>query len=225
MCIFGRPTRDLIPILPGKYHPHQTWRESLLARVRKPWETGTWLIMKNGRNTLNSSHPFPSVTKSEFKTRLDPTQTNGTRLGQLSKSTNTINTPSKWTGVAELPPGTGSSWENTNPFMIRNQNEPFWKISPSFNQILQLSTHYPPPPPPISITTGSPNHPISSPEATNTDLMIYPTPPDIGTSTRTTPMATTRPPLEPQPPFPQRTLVTPSPLPNLHQPNSGDQLG
>ena len=32
MYIFGRPTRDLIPILPGKYHPHQTWRESLLAR-------------------------------------------------------------------------------------------------------------------------------------------------------------------------------------------------
>ena len=32
MCIFGRPTKDLIPILPGKYHPHQTWRESLLLR-------------------------------------------------------------------------------------------------------------------------------------------------------------------------------------------------
>ncbi len=32
MCIFGRPTKDLIPILPGKYHPHQTWRESLRLR-------------------------------------------------------------------------------------------------------------------------------------------------------------------------------------------------
>ena len=32
MCIFGRPTKDLIPILLGKYHPHQTWRESLMAR-------------------------------------------------------------------------------------------------------------------------------------------------------------------------------------------------
>ena len=31
MCIFGRPTNDLIPILLGKYHPHQTWRESLMA--------------------------------------------------------------------------------------------------------------------------------------------------------------------------------------------------
>ena len=32
MCIFGRPTMDLIPILPGKYQPHQTWKESLLLR-------------------------------------------------------------------------------------------------------------------------------------------------------------------------------------------------
>ena len=29
MCVFGRPTKDLIPILPGKYHPHQMWSESL----------------------------------------------------------------------------------------------------------------------------------------------------------------------------------------------------
>ncbi len=32
MCIFGRPIKDLIPILPGKYHPHPTWRDSLRLR-------------------------------------------------------------------------------------------------------------------------------------------------------------------------------------------------
>ena len=32
ICIFGRPTKDLIPILPGKYNPHPTWRESLATR-------------------------------------------------------------------------------------------------------------------------------------------------------------------------------------------------
>ena len=26
MCIFGRPIRDLILILPGKYQPHPVWR-------------------------------------------------------------------------------------------------------------------------------------------------------------------------------------------------------
>jgi hypothetical protein len=32
MCVFGRPIRDFIPIHPGKYMPHTTWRETLTAR-------------------------------------------------------------------------------------------------------------------------------------------------------------------------------------------------
>lgn len=32
MCIFGRPTKDFIPILPGRYQPHPTWRDTLSAR-------------------------------------------------------------------------------------------------------------------------------------------------------------------------------------------------
>nr|KAG5706167.1 hypothetical protein BaRGS_025789 [Batillaria attramentaria] len=32
MCIFGRPIRDFIPIHPGKYQPHTTWRETLSSR-------------------------------------------------------------------------------------------------------------------------------------------------------------------------------------------------
>ena len=32
MCVFGRPIRDFIPILPGRYYPHKTWRETLSAR-------------------------------------------------------------------------------------------------------------------------------------------------------------------------------------------------
>ena len=31
-CIFGRPIKDFIPILPGRYRPHPTWRETLAAR-------------------------------------------------------------------------------------------------------------------------------------------------------------------------------------------------
>ena len=31
MCIFGHPIRDFIPILPGRYIPHTTWRETLSA--------------------------------------------------------------------------------------------------------------------------------------------------------------------------------------------------
>ncbi|MEW8309573.1 MAG: DDE-type integrase/transposase/recombinase [Candidatus Thiodiazotropha endolucinida] len=32
MCVFGRPIRDFIPILPGRYQPHMTWRETLMSR-------------------------------------------------------------------------------------------------------------------------------------------------------------------------------------------------
>ena len=32
MCVFGRTIRDFIPVHPGKYLPHPTWRETLAAR-------------------------------------------------------------------------------------------------------------------------------------------------------------------------------------------------
>ena len=32
MCLFGRPIKDFIPILPGRYKPHETWLETLAAR-------------------------------------------------------------------------------------------------------------------------------------------------------------------------------------------------
>ena len=31
-CVFGRPIKDLIPILPGRYQPHGMWRDTLDAR-------------------------------------------------------------------------------------------------------------------------------------------------------------------------------------------------
>jgi hypothetical protein len=31
-CVFGRPIKDLIPILPGRYIPHPTWRDTLALR-------------------------------------------------------------------------------------------------------------------------------------------------------------------------------------------------
>ncbi|CAC5399530.1 unnamed protein product [Mytilus coruscus] len=32
MCVFGRLIRDFIPILPGRYKPHDTWRDTLSKR-------------------------------------------------------------------------------------------------------------------------------------------------------------------------------------------------
>ena len=31
-CIFGRPIRDFIPILPARYKPHSTWEDTLAMR-------------------------------------------------------------------------------------------------------------------------------------------------------------------------------------------------
>ena len=31
-CIFGRPIKDFIPVLPGRYIPHPTWSDTLEAR-------------------------------------------------------------------------------------------------------------------------------------------------------------------------------------------------
>ena len=32
MCVFGRPIRDFIPIIPGRYKPHPTWTDTLASR-------------------------------------------------------------------------------------------------------------------------------------------------------------------------------------------------
>ena len=32
LCLFGRPIRDFVPVHPGKYEPHPTWRSTLQAR-------------------------------------------------------------------------------------------------------------------------------------------------------------------------------------------------
>ena len=34
LVIFGRPIRDPIPILPGRYSPHNTWRETQVNREK-----------------------------------------------------------------------------------------------------------------------------------------------------------------------------------------------
>ena len=31
-CVFGHPIKDFIPILPGRYQPHPTWRDTLATR-------------------------------------------------------------------------------------------------------------------------------------------------------------------------------------------------
>ena len=54
MCVFGRPIRDFIPIIPGKYKLHESWRETLKSREEALRKRHAQL--KRGRSTRNAYH-------------------------------------------------------------------------------------------------------------------------------------------------------------------------
>ncbi|XP_046863513.1 uncharacterized protein LOC124457279 [Xenia sp. Carnegie-2017] len=55
-CVFGRPIKDFIPIFPGRYRPHVTWRETLNAR----------------EEALRNRHMRAAERWSEHRRRLPP---------------------------------------------------------------------------------------------------------------------------------------------------------
>ena len=57
MCIFGHPIRDFIPILPGLYIPHTTWRETL-KRARR----GATHSPHEGRRTMDRTYEVDTAT-------------------------------------------------------------------------------------------------------------------------------------------------------------------
>ena len=46
MCVFGRLIHNFIPIAPGKYRPHETWRETLIAREEALANAPYWMCSK-----------------------------------------------------------------------------------------------------------------------------------------------------------------------------------
>ena len=76
MCVFGRPTCDFIPIIPGKYRPHETWRETLKAR----------------EEALRKRHVRTAETWAEHTKRLPPLA-----VGDLVRVQNQTGPhPNKW---------------------------------------------------------------------------------------------------------------------------------
>jgi len=76
MCIFGRPIRDFIPIIPGRYKPHPTWRDTLLAR----------------EEALRNRHMKAAERWSEHTKSLTPL-----KVGDMVRIQNqTGNFPTKW---------------------------------------------------------------------------------------------------------------------------------
>ncbi len=81
MCLFGRPIRDFIPIHPGKYMPHPTWKDTLQAR----------------EEALRNRHMRDSERLSEHTVHLPPL-----KIGDYVRIQNQVGPhPNKWdkTGV------------------------------------------------------------------------------------------------------------------------------
>ena len=75
-CLFGRPIRDFMPILPGRFNPHPTWRETLVCR----------------EEALRNRHMKALERLSEHTRRLPPL-----KVGDKVRIQNQIgNYPLKW---------------------------------------------------------------------------------------------------------------------------------
>ena len=73
-CLFGRPIRDFIPILPGRYKPHPTWQDTLDKRENalcnrhmrsaEKWNEHTKrlppLVVGNYVRLQNQTGPYPT---------------------------------------------------------------------------------------------------------------------------------------------------------------------
>ena len=73
MCLFGRPIKDFVPILPGRYEPHPTWIDILNKRGKMPSGTVIYELQNDGHNIPSNCHHFVLVTMYLSKIKLDPT--------------------------------------------------------------------------------------------------------------------------------------------------------
>ena len=75
-CVFGRPIKDFVPIHPGRYTPHPTWRDTLTAR----------------EEALRNRHMLQAERWSEHTRKLPPL-----KVGDMVRIQNQVGLyPRKW---------------------------------------------------------------------------------------------------------------------------------
>ena len=169
-CLFGRPTRDLIPLIPGKYHPHPTWQDNLSQR----------------ETALRQRHSLAQERWTEHTRQLSPLKV-GDRVCLQNQ---TGNFPNKWdrTGcVVEVKQfhQYGIRVDGSGRLTLRNRRylrrfTPA-KTQPSQSTILEDITaskppHHPPPntvihlPPIPQSTTTTPAPVIPPPDPRDTSV-------------------------------------------------------
>ncbi len=76
VCVFGRPIKDFIPVLPGRYEPHPTWKDTLDRR----------------EEALRARHVKAQERWTEHTKRLPPL-----KVGDLVRVQNQVgHHPTKW---------------------------------------------------------------------------------------------------------------------------------
>ena len=102
MCLFGRPIKDIIPILPGKYLPHETWQDMLSKRE----EALRNRHMRGAEGLSEHTVAMPSLVvsdRSEFRIKGDQIRNDGTKLEQSLRYASLISTLSVWMDQEESP--------------------------------------------------------------------------------------------------------------------------
>ncbi len=81
MCVFGRPIKDFIPIAPGRYIPHPTWQETLMARE----EAICNRHMKAAERWSEHTKRLPPLTVGDFARVQNQTGPNPTRWDKTGR--------------------------------------------------------------------------------------------------------------------------------------------
>ena len=203
MCVFGRPIKDLIPILPGKYHPHPTWRDSLNLR----------------EEALRHRHIRHQDKWSEHTKALSPL-----KIGDRVRIQNqTGHHPNKWdrTGIVievrqfhqYLIRIDGSGRQTLRNRKFLRKYIPIYQPAQR-RSILEDIAHLPPTSPSDDTTTSPKaptNPPPISPHTPRRDTTSLMTPTRTDTEVNTPPPPPLYPPTHPSPPH------QPQILPTLHK--------
>ena len=123
ICVFGRPIKDLIPILPGKYHPHPTWRDSLnlreeALRHRHMLHQDKWSEHTKALSPLK----IGDRVRIQNQTGLHPTKWD--RTGVVIEVRQFHQYIIRMDGSGRHTPGTENSSENTSPCTNRPNEGP-----------------------------------------------------------------------------------------------------
>ncbi|RUS74671.1 hypothetical protein EGW08_017577 [Elysia chlorotica] len=118
MCVFGHPIRDFIPIHPGKYQPHATWRETLASRE----DALRNRHMRAAERLSEHTRPLPPLVVGDtvrIQNQTGPNPTKWDKTGIInvrdSSGPKTIGTPTMCSTRAAIP---GSTDNPIDPYTV-----------------------------------------------------------------------------------------------------------